>query len=133
LNILVDTSVWSLSLRRQSKDNLPEIQQLQSLILAGETVHITGIILQEILQGLRNDQHFKKLKRYLESFSLILPTRETHVNAATIYTKCRSSGIQTSTVDCLIASIAINHDCYLFTTDKDFTYIANLVPLQLLN
>jgi predicted nucleic acid-binding protein len=108
------------------------LQQLQKLILAGETIYTTGIILQEVLQGLRNDDHFQKLKSYLEAFTLLSPARETYVNAAGIYKKCRRSGIQTSTDDCLIASVATTYDCYLFTTDKDFVYIANLVPLKLL-
>jgi predicted nucleic acid-binding protein len=133
LNILVDTSVWSLALRRKSAVKSIEAQHLEKLLLSGETVQITGIILQEILQGIRANDQVAKLIAYFHSFPLISPSRDNYIYAASLYNTCRRSGIQASTVDCLIASIAIRHECYLFTTDGDFLHIQNIAPLKLLD
>lgn len=132
MNILVDTSIWSFALRRQHKNNGSETRKLQEIILSGEKIYVTGIILQEILQGIKADSQFNKLKSYFEVFPLISPGRETYIYAAALSNKCRRSGIQLTTIDCLIASIAIQHDCYLLTADRDFALVAKVAPLKLL-
>jgi len=132
LNILVDTSVWSLSLRRKSGAAAPQSKLLQEYILSGERICLIGIILQEILQGIRNEIQFNKLKSYFEAFPIISLDRDAHVHAAVLSNTCRRSGIQISTVDSLIASAAILHGFYLLTADEDFRRIKRIVPLQLL-
>lgn len=132
MNILVDTSVWSLSLRRKKRDQSAEADQLQELILAGQPIYLIGVILQEILQGLRHREQFEKLKCYLDAFLLIVLNRNNYIVAAELYSTCRRKGIQTSTTDCLIAAAAIEHKCHLFTTDEDFTQIACVSSLKLL-
>jgi predicted nucleic acid-binding protein len=132
LNILVDTSIWSLSLRRQSANDRAEVKRLQEIILSGEKIYTAGIILQEILQGIKDNNQFNKLKSHFEAFSLISPGADTYIYAATLFNKCRRSGIQLTTIDCLIASIAIQYDCYLFTADGDFSLIPQIAPLRLI-
>lgn len=94
---------------------------------------ITAQILQEILQGSQNEKEFNTLKDYLvtQNFYFEKNSLETFVNAAQIYQKCRKKGITIrSTIDCLIAQIAIEHKLLLLHNDNDFIRIAEVVPLN---
>jgi len=51
VGLLVDTSVWSLALRRDEQPSSPEIKLLVKALDSGEEIYGTGIILQELLQG----------------------------------------------------------------------------------
>ena len=67
MKVIVDTSVWSLALRRGTESPSPAVQELRKLIKDHRT-QMLGPIRQEILSGIRNDSQFKKLQRHLESF-----------------------------------------------------------------
>lgn len=97
----------------------------------GEEIFLLGIILMEILQGVRNKKDYDQLRVALDPFSLIEPSREDYVFSAEIRNKCLSKGIQASTVDSLIAGTAIRHETLLLTTDDDFLHISKIVPLKL--
>lgn len=129
--MLVDTSVWSLALRRQSGIVNPEAVALKTLIEHGEDICLLGIILQEILQGLRQPKDFHMLKEYFDSFPLIELTRDDYIKAAELKNHLIKKGKKASTVDALIASAAISHNCCLFTTDEDFKHIAEHSRLRL--
>jgi hypothetical protein len=132
MKILVDTSVWSLALSREVEAHHEKVGVLKELIASGQQVCLTGTILQEILQGVRSLNQFQKLDDHLKVFALLPATREDHVAAASMFRECRSRGIQASTIDFLIAAVAMQHDCYLLTTDADFERIASVSPLRLL-
>lgn len=132
MRVLVDTSVWSLALRRKREANNPKVSMLAELIASGQQVCLTGTILQEILQGVRSREQFQKLDGHLKVFPLLPVTRELHVAAAALFCDCRNRGIQASTTDFLIAAVAIANDCYLLTADGDFERIASASRLKLL-
>ena len=131
MKILIDTSIWSLALRRQSGVVNPESVMLRTLIEQGEDIHLLGIILQEVLQGIRNPKDYHVLKDYLDAFPLIELTREDYIKAAELKNRLIKKGKQISTIDALIASASISNSCYLFTTDKDFEHIAQHSSLKL--
>jgi len=131
MKILVDTSVWSLALRRQTGAVNPEAMALKTIIEQGEDIYLLGIILQEVLQGIRNPKDFSVLKDYLEAFLLIELSREDYIKAAELKNLLMKKGKQVSTIDALIASSTISYGCYLFTTDKDFEHIAQYSKLKL--
>jgi predicted nucleic acid-binding protein len=131
MKILIDTSVWSLALRRQSGVVNPESVMLRTLIEQGEDIHLLGIILQEVLQGIKNPKDFHVLKDYLDAFPLIELAREDYIKAAELKNRLIKKGKQISTIDALIASASISYSCYLFTTDKDFEHIAQHSSLKL--
>jgi len=131
MKILVDTSVWSLAFRRQSGIENPEALTLKTLIEQGDDIYLLGIILQEVLQGIRQPKYFHTLKEYFDFFPLIELTRDNYIQAAELKNHLIKRGKQAGTVDVLIASAAISHNCYLFTTDKDFRYIAEHSKLKL--
>jgi len=131
MKILVDTSIWSLALRRQSVVVNPEAIVVKTLIEQEEDIYLLGIILQEVLQGIKNPKDFHALKDYFEAFPLIELTRENYIKAAELKNRLMKKGKQISTIDALIASAAISYGCYLFTTDKDFEHIAQHSLLKL--
>jgi len=132
VNIIVDTSIWSLALRRHAHIQNPEAEILSKLIQQGENIYLLGIILQGILQGVKKPEDFTRLKEHLEAFPLLETKREHYVKAAELKNHLSRNGVQVSTVDALIATAAIVNDCYLYTTDTDFQYIAKHSKLKLL-
>ncbi len=132
MTVLVDTSVWSLSLRKDGPAKHPAVGKLQALILDGHHIVLTGIILQEILQGFKLEKTFTTVIAYLEAFPLLALTRPDFIAAAKLRRQATTKGLTLSTPDCQIAAAAINHKCHLLTTDNDFLNIANWIPLQLL-
>jgi predicted nucleic acid-binding protein len=131
MRILIDTSIWSLALRRQSVVVNPEAMILKTIIEQGEDIFLLGIILQEVLQGIKNPKDFHVLKDYFDAFPLIEIVREDYIKAAELKNRLMKKGKQISTIDALIASTAISYGCYLFTTDKDFEHIARHSSLKL--
>jgi len=131
MKILIDTSIWSLALRRQSGVVNSESVMLRTLIEQGEDIRLLGIILQEVLQGIKNPKDYHVLKDYLDAFPLIELTREDYIKAAELKNRLIKKGKQISTIDALIASASISYSCYLFTTDKDFEHIAQHSSLKL--
>jgi predicted nucleic acid-binding protein len=132
--ILVDTSVLSLAFRRRERPS-PEpdcVQILRMHIEKDHSIAVPGIVLQELLSGVRTDIEFERLRNLMDGFPLILATREHHLDAARIANLCRQTGVAVSTIDCLIAAQAIKAESRLLTTDQDFARIASHCPLQLL-
>ena len=124
--ILLDTSVLSLAFRRR-RGGEPEPQVaaiLRRLVAADAPVGVPGIVLQELLSGVRTPQEFDRLTGIMEGFALVLARREDHLTAARIANACARKGIPTSTVDCLIAALAISRQAALFTLDADFARMA---------
>ena len=130
MNVLVDTSAWSLALRRDAPAAGREVEALKAAIAAGDAC-LTGSILQEVLQGFPSIERQRRLIEYLAPFPLLGLHRGDYVYAAEIRNKCRTKGIQISTIDAQIAAAAIDHRCRLLTADRDFERIARHFPLRL--
>jgi predicted nucleic acid-binding protein len=95
---------------------------------------ITSVIFQEILQGAKNGKDFELLKEYLSCQQFYHPEDEvaSYEKAARIYFFCRKKGITVrSTIDCLIAQTALEHDLFLLHNDRDFEYMAPVIGLKL--
>ena len=131
MRVLVDTSVWSLALRKKGPTEHSTVEKLASLLEADEDVVLTGVILQEILQAFRADSSFARVARHLEPFPLLDMGRREFVAAASLHRACASTGVSASTADCQIAAAAIRHDCLLLTADRDFDRIARVSSLKL--
>lgn len=93
---------------------------------------LPGIVLQEVLSGVRSDKQFADLKRQLlAAFVIVLPTAADHVEAARLRNTCLTKGLSASGPDCLIAATAVVGGHELFTVDNDLEAIAELTPLKL--
>ena len=129
--VLVDTSVWSLSLRRNAPAKSGAAQKLAALLEDDQDLVLTAVILQEVLQAFRSDSTFRRVAAHLKPFPLLEITRSVCVRASRLHRKCASRGIAATTADCQIAAAAIEHGCLLLTADRDFERVAALSPLRL--
>ena len=123
---LVDTSVWIDYLRERTN---PATQYFSMLLDSNRPFGITTVIYQEILQGAASLKDFEKLEQYLKTqkFYSFQDGKDSAAKAAKLYFNCRRKGITIrSTIDCMIAQIAIENKLLLVHNDKDFTKIANV-------
>lgn len=132
MNVLVDTSVWSIALRKIKNNAEDEIvvKRLTELIQEFRA-HMIGPIRQELLSGLSNEKTFQQLCRKLEAFDNIKIISEDYVRAAEMYNICRKKGIQGSHIDFLICAIAERNHLSIFTLDNDFKFYAKYLPIVL--
>jgi len=130
MRVLVDTSIWSLALRRSEHAQNPAAAELRRLI-AIHLVEIIGPIRQELLCGVRDPAQFERLETHLGAFVDLPLLAEDYVTAAKFYNLCRGKGIQGSNTDFLICAAAVRHDLSVFTTDGDFTHFAKCLPIVL--
>ena len=125
---LVDTSVWVDYLRGTST---PSVEKFQRILDENRPFGITSLIYQEVLQGTDSDVSFARLDAYLRSQRFYHPQDPltTFADAARIYFLCRRKGVTIrSTLDCLVAQIAIENDLLLLHSDRDLDDIAAVVP-----
>jgi predicted nucleic acid-binding protein len=130
MKVIVDTSVWSLALRRDKDDSPAPVQELRHIIRDHRTQMI-GPIRQEILSGVRSKSQFKKLRKHLESFPDLPILTEDYVTAAQFFNHCRSKGIQGSNTDFLICAVAVRNKLSIYTTDKDFEMFSKYIQIVL--
>ena len=133
INCLLDTSVWSEALRRKNNSLKSENTYLYHLIQNEENIFITGVIIQELLSGIKNEKTFLELKEILLNFEIIEPEMEDYIFAANLQNNMSAKGIQATTVDLLLVSIALRRNYYLLSYDKDFTFISKHTELKLLS
>ena len=130
MSVLVDTSVWSLALRRRHFPQDPAILELRELISEGRA-HLIGAIRQEILSGIREKLHFERLRDHLREFPDLPVKIVDYERGAEFLNLCRSHGIQGSNTDFLICAVAIRFGMTILTTDKDFPLFVRHIPAQL--
>jgi predicted nucleic acid-binding protein len=130
MKVIVDTSVWSLALRRDKGDSPATVQELRHII-HDHRAQMIGPIRQEILSGVRSKSQFKKLRKHLESFPDLPILTEDYVTAAQFFNHCRSKGIQGSNTDFLICAVAVRNKLSIYTTDKDFEMFSKYIQIVL--
>ena len=130
MRVLVDTCVWSLALRRETASNHRWVSELRSLV-TDHRVDIIGPIRQELLSGIQNPRQFDALKKNLDAFPDLPIITDDYVEAAQMYNRCRSHGIQGSNTDFLICAVALRYACSIFTEDRDFSFFARHLPITL--
>lgn len=130
MSVIVDTSIWSLALRRNTP-NSEIVDRLRTLI-AEDEVSILGAIRQEILSGIRTAEQFTRLRDYLRAFPDLTLVQDDYEIAAEFFNTCRRNGIQGSNTDFLICSAAYRRNDSIFTTDQDFRSFQTYLPIQLL-
>ena len=129
MRILVDTSVWISFFRGEPSR---EATILKACLDQREYIATSGIIVQEILQGIREDSQYRETLRFLD----LLPRADLqfadHIEAANIYRQLRKRGLTIrSPIDCMIAALAMRSRFLLLHKDRDFPTIVRLYPLKL--
>ncbi len=130
MTLLVDTSVWSLALRRDQIAAVPQVRALRDALEGDEIVVTTGLVLQELLQGFAGPRARQEIIERFAALPLLGPDRQDHIDAAELRNSCRRAGVQVGTIDALLAQLCIRHDLTLLTTDKDFVHAALHCPLK---
>ena len=132
MKVLVDTTIWSLALRRKRPrpkeriliDELSElIRELRAFLI--------GPVRQEILSGIPDQAKFEEVRLHLSSFDDLPIVQSDYEEAARLYNTCRGKGIQGFHIDFLICAVAIRHSAAVFTTDRDFTNYSKHLDLKI--
>lgn len=125
MNLVVDTSVWSLVLRRPRVDDSDiHVQTFRAHLESNNRLFLIGNILQELLDGLRSTKQFDRFVQLLEPFPLLELDRSTYIAAARLRTTCRTKGVLAGPIDFLIAAACCQYGYPLLTSDQDFSRIA---------
>jgi len=131
MNVIVDTSVWSLALRRPMRHGGPHLALFESAALE-RRIALLGLVRQEVLSGIRHARQFERIRDDLREFEDVPLEIEDHEVAAHFFNQCRAKGIQGSVVDLLICAVSYRHKFPILTTDRDFDHFARLLPIRLL-
>ena len=130
--VIVDTSVFSLFLRREQQLTNPYLSLFTDLFQK-DMVVLLGVVYQETLSGIRYEEQFERLADILAGFEVELATMTDHLLAAQYYNQCCGHGVQGSSIDFLICAMAVQRDCSILTTDNDFRFYANYLPITILS
>jgi predicted nucleic acid-binding protein len=119
--LMVDTTVW---IDFFGGKETPEVTTLEDFIKEGSDICICGIILTEVLQGIRNDKEYRKILSRFDPLIFLPMNRSTYVKSAEIYRDLRRKGVTIrKSVDCMIAAAAIEQNIPLLHNDRDFDLI----------
>ena len=134
MNVLVDTSVFSLALRRKNESLSTNerflVAELSELIREGRA-RMIGLIRQELLLGVKATEQYEKLRVHLRSFPDEVIDTSDYEEAAKAGNRCRAKGVAVSIVDILLCAVAIKRQWAIFTTDPDFSNYAKVLPLRI--
>ncbi len=130
MNLFVDTSVWSLALRRDQPAGSAEVGVLNRAIDGDDMLWTTGLVLQELLQGFSGPKAHRQIVDHFSALPLIVPDRTDHIHAAELRNHCRRNGVQIGTIDALFAQLCIRHDLTMLTADEDFRHVAKHAALK---
>jgi predicted nucleic acid-binding protein len=134
MNVLIDTSVWSLALRRKNESLSTNeqflVSELSEVVREGRA-RVIGLVRQELLSGIKTTEQYEKLKLYLRSFPDETVDTSDYEEAAKAGNRCRAKGVVVSIVDILLCAVAIKREWAVFTTDPDFSNYAKVLPLRL--
>jgi predicted nucleic acid-binding protein len=131
--VIVDTSVWSLALRRKRSARAvvdPAANELGRLIDLGDAL-VTGPIRQELLSGIATQAQFELLRDRLTAFPDLPIHTIDYERAASCFNLCRTRGIQGSNTDYLICALALRLNLPVFSVDHDFGRYARVLDVRL--
>jgi predicted nucleic acid-binding protein len=125
--ILVDSSVWiDFFSSRPGRAGA----ELRRMIEDGEPFGLTGVVVAEVLQGLTRD--VAPIEQFLSQWDMLEPIGfKTYQKAAAIFRTARAKGVSLTTIDTLIAAVALEHRASVFTLDQDFSRIGPIAGLKL--
>jgi predicted nucleic acid-binding protein len=134
MNVLVDTSIWSLALRHKRRGLMASdqvlIRALADLVGYGRA-QLIGPVRQEVLSGIREHAQFIRLRDALRLYEETTLVTADFEEAARMSNDCRQRGITGSPVDFLLCAVAERHQWQIFTTDRDFDHYRRVIGLTL--
>ena len=124
--VLVDTSVWIEVFRQRDPLDIEAIVSLDDVVTCLP-------VIQEVLQGFRNERAFRVAREAMVNLSMVENPLNLDVveHAVDLYRTARRNGLTVrSSVDCLIAACAIRHDLEVLHRDRDFPAMARVSRLR---
>jgi predicted nucleic acid-binding protein len=134
MQVIVDTSVWSLVLRRSAVPadaaQQAAVAALKDLI-ADARAMVIGPVHQELLCGIKDPVQFERLRSALAAFPDEALTTQDYERAAQVFNTCKAQGVQGSNTDFLICAVALERKLPIFSLDQDFVHFQKCVSLEL--
>jgi len=130
MKVIVDTSVWSLALRRSKDVDTEYVEELEELIKEVRA-QLIGPVRQELLNGIKSEKQYKVLKKHLRAFKDLAIETEDYELAAEYFNTARKNGIQGSNTDFLLCAISTRCRMPIYTTDNDFINFQSVIPIEL--
>jgi predicted nucleic acid-binding protein len=124
--LLVDTSVWIEVFRKPAGVRLDRVVDFDDVVTCLPVV-------QEVLQGFRNEQAFQTARNAMYALPMIASPMSQQVfdTGIDLYRRARRAGYTVrSSVDCLIAACAITHSMPVLHKDRDFDLLAKISTLE---
>ena len=130
MRVLVDTSVWVDFFNGHSSRHA---ETLERLIREEADLVTCGLIVSEVLQGLRRSRTLSMIEAHFREMDWLSPREpDTYIEAAELFRRLRARGLTIrSTIDCVIAGLAAHHDALIFSKDRDLTLIVESKLLSL--
>ena len=130
MKVIVDTSIWSLALRRSKDIENKYVDELEELIKEVRA-QLVGPVRQELLSGIKSEKQYKTLKKHLRAFNDLNIESVDYELAAQYFNIARLNGIQGSNTDFLLCALSTRHRMPIFTTDNDFVNFQSVIPIEL--
>ncbi len=130
MSTIVDTTVWSVALRRTGTPSGATVRELTALINEGRIVMV-GAIRQELLSGIRAAAQFSRVRDHLRAFEDLELDHIDYENAAACLNECRTKGIQGADTDFLLCAASLRRDLPIFTEDRDFPHYQRVLGIRL--
>ena len=130
MKVIVDTSIWSLALRRSKDIENKYVEELEELIKEFRA-QLVGPVRQELLSGIKSEKQYKTLKKHLRAFKDLNIEPVDYELAAQYFNTARQKGIQGSNTDFLLCAISTRHRMPIFTADNDFINFQSVIPIEL--
>lgn len=118
-DILVDTSIWIEYFNRDKSFIADSLERL----IGEDKVVVAGIILTELLQGTKNEKEFHAILENITALPFLESRLNTWIEAGRISFNLRRTGLTIPTTDIIIASLAIENNCQIFSLDPHFEKI----------
>jgi hypothetical protein len=120
--VIADTSVWVPFFNRPGS---PEKEALDALI-DGDRVALVGIVMAELLQGCRTPKEAELILSKVTGLRFLETTFSTWKRTGDLSASLRRKGITLPLSDVLIAALATEHRCEVYTLDPHFHQIPGL-------
>ncbi|MCL4479794.1 MAG: PIN domain-containing protein [Deltaproteobacteria bacterium] len=124
--VLVDTSAWIEFFRKQD----PYYTTISDW-MDEDTICCTGLIVAELLQGVKTEKEFGAIKDFLQVFDFLKEHKELWEKAGELSFNLGRKGYTIGLSDCYIAAAALENDAWILTLDKHFHLIKNAVDIHL--
>jgi len=119
--IIVDTCIWIEYFR-----GVPKIKEAITILINEHSLSLCGIVVYELFQGIKNPKEREMVQSDFEAFPYLEMNRSTWEKAANLSLSLRNKGITIPPSDLILASLALENKCMVFTEDAHFDTIPGI-------